>query len=141
MTKTILDLGWACLISVALLAACSSDSDAGPVSSSSSSGGGANAGGGGAGGSGTTGGGGGQSASCSPSDPCESSQYCGYSDGLCGEGQPTGTCYARPQTDCGPPGPAVCGCDGQVYLDGYCGAQLNGIDVALADRCSAPDGT
>lgn len=73
--------------------------------------------------------------SCSPDSPCNEDGYCDYADNLCGTGEPTGKCVARPN-GC-ESGDIVydCGCNGALEPD-ECFLGLKYTDVSLLENCT-----
>ena len=70
---------------------------------------------------------------------CADDQLCAWTLKSCGEDpQDVGACEPRP-VGCDPLYAPVCGCDGEVYGNS-CEAAKNGVDVAEADGCPAPEG-
>ncbi|MFN0248940.1 MAG: Kazal-type serine protease inhibitor domain-containing protein [Kofleriaceae bacterium] len=66
--------------------------------------------------------------------PCNEGEYCNYErDAICGAADATGTCAPIPQ-DCSQFPRAVCGCDGQTYLNA-CLAGAAGVSVASDGVC------
>jgi hypothetical protein len=64
----------------------------------------------------------------------DATTYCHFTDGICGEGNATGTCDGVPDscTDATPL--AVCGCDGKTYAS-RCDAQKAGTSVLSVGAC------
>lgn len=70
---------------------------------------------------------------CSPTKECEPDRYCAYASGACLGASPTGSCQPKPAT-CSDLGSAVCGCDGETYVNG-CKAGQKGVSVAMMGEC------
>ncbi len=99
---------------------------------------GASGGAAGASAGGASGAAGASDAKCTPSTPCQSpSEFCNYSDNLCGATMYVGHCKARP-VGCSAVYSPVCGCDGKVYPNS-CSANALGFDLANEGACAPPD--
>jgi hypothetical protein len=65
----------------------------------------------------------------------DATTYCHFMDGVCGQGNATGTCDMVP-TDCTDATPqAVCGCDNKTYAS-RCDAQKAGVSVLSVGACA-----
>jgi hypothetical protein len=72
---------------------------------------------------------------CHDNSACAGNEYCEFSPGLCGKGQASGTCHAKPTT-CQAGDQPVCACNGKVY-DSACAANAAGADLSVMGECSA----
>ncbi len=70
---------------------------------------------------------------------CDATEYCAFSDGVCGTQDPIGECHPRP-TNCDASYQPVCGCDDQVHGN-PCDAMMNGWDLSALGSCAIPAGT
>jgi hypothetical protein len=78
------------------------------------------------------------SLSCGDVD-CGESEWCDWSDGVCGvDGFGMSMCEPRPK-GCGEDYAPVCGCDGQVHSNA-CSATMAGVDLNAEGDCPTPEG-
>lgn len=70
---------------------------------------------------------------------CSESEWCDWSDGVCGvDGFGMSMCEPRPK-GCGEDYAPVCGCDGQVHSNA-CSATMVGVDLDAEGDCPTPEG-